>query len=58
MRLKHEVLCRDHHCVSGSSSAGGIYLCQVNDNVSCGACCGLYNVADPSEQNLTHILDY
>jgi hypothetical protein len=37
---------------------GGIYLCQVNENVSFGACCGLYNVADPSEQNLTNILDY
>jgi hypothetical protein len=37
---------------------GGIYLCQVNENVSCGACCGLYNVADPSEQNLTKMLGY
>jgi len=41
------------HCV-----LGGIYLCQVNDNVSCGACCGLYNVADPSEQYLTKMLSY
>ncbi len=23
---------------------GGVYLCQVGDTVSCGACCGLYNV--------------
>jgi len=42
----------DHH------APGGIYLCQVNENVSCGACCGLYNVADPSEQNLTEMLRY
>ena len=27
---------------------GGIYLCQVSDTVSCGACCGLYNTADAS----------
>lgn len=25
-----------------------VYLCQVGPNVSCGACCGLYNVSDPS----------
>jgi len=42
----------DHH------APGGIYLCQVNENVSCGACCGLYNVADPSEQNLMEMLRY
>lgn len=37
---------------------GGIYLCQVNKNVSCGACCGLYNIADPSEDNLTKMLHH
>jgi hypothetical protein len=31
---------------------GGIYLCQVNEKVSCGVCCGLYNVAYPTKQNL------
>lgn len=36
---------------------GGVYLCQVNDHVSCGACCGLYNVADPSYENLLAILE-
>lgn len=35
---------------------GGIYLCQVNENVSCGACCGLYNLADPSRETLSRIL--
>ena len=34
----------------------GEYLCQVNDSVSCGACCGLYNVAEPSRDALTAIL--
>lgn len=28
------------------------YLCQVSPSVSCGACCGLYNVADASRQAL------
>lgn len=35
---------------------GGVYLCQVNESVSCGACCGLYNVADPSRDHLAHML--
>lgn len=35
---------------------GGVYLCQINDTVSCGACCGLYNVADPSREHLTRML--
>jgi len=35
---------------------GGIYLCQVSANVSCGACCGLYNVADPSREALSRLL--
>jgi len=29
-----------------------LYLCQVNDHVSCGACCGLYNVTDPNRDKL------
>jgi hypothetical protein len=33
-----------------------VYLCQVSPNVSCGACCGLYNVADPSPQTLEAML--
>ena len=35
---------------------GGVYLCQVDEQISCGACCGLYNVADVSLENLTSIL--
>ncbi len=31
---------------------GGIYLCQVSDTISCGACCGLYNAADASRETL------
>jgi len=35
---------------------GGVYLCQVSETVSCGACCGLYNVADPSRDGLSVLL--
>jgi hypothetical protein len=35
---------------------GGVYLCQVNDDISCGACCGLYNIGDSSLENLNKIL--
>jgi len=35
---------------------GGIYLCQVSETVSCGACCGLYNVAAASRKNLVTML--
>jgi hypothetical protein len=35
---------------------GGVYLCQVKENVSCGACCGLYNVADVSRNALESLL--
>ncbi len=35
---------------------GGIYLCQVNRHVSCGACCGLYNVADAAYAPLLALL--
>lgn len=35
-----------------------IYLCQVSERVSCGACCGLYNVADSSCPSLTKMLKY
>lgn len=37
---------------------GGIYLCQVNEEISCGACCGLYNVADPSYESMMEILTW
>lgn len=37
---------------------GGIYLCQVNKKISCGACCGLYNVADPSYKSIVEMLTW
>ena len=36
---------------------GGIYLCQVGKAVSCGACCGLYNLVDASRQTLYELLN-
>jgi hypothetical protein len=33
-----------------------IYLCQVSETVSCGACCGLYNVPDLSREKLEILL--
>jgi hypothetical protein len=35
---------------------GGVYLCQVGDTVSCGACCGLYNCPDASRDRLQALL--
>jgi hypothetical protein len=35
---------------------GGVYLCQVSTRVSCGACCGLYNLADLSREHATRML--
>ena len=35
---------------------GGVYLCQVGETVSCGACCGLYNVAGLSRDGLHSLL--
>jgi len=39
-----------------SEVPGQVYLCQINQRVSCGACCGLYNVADASAQSLHALL--
>jgi len=41
-----------------SKVPGGIYLCQVNEEISCGACCGLYNVADPSYESIIEMLTW
>jgi len=38
------------------TAPGGVYLCQVNENVACGACCGLYNVPDLSRERLSRML--
>lgn len=35
---------------------GGVYLCQIDERISCGACCGLYNVKDQSRAGLTGML--
>jgi hypothetical protein len=35
---------------------GGVYLCQVDENVSCGACCGLYNCARALRGSLEDLL--
>ncbi len=35
---------------------GEVYLCQVGERVSCGACCGLYNVLDRSRSGLASLL--
>jgi len=37
-------------------SLPAVYLCQVNEQVSCGACCGLYNVAGLSRPALETML--
>lgn len=38
-------------------SSGDIYLCQVSGTVSCGACCGLYNVSDPCRDRILSMLE-
>ncbi len=35
---------------------GDVYLCQISESVSCGACCGLYNVGDASRKALTALM--
>ena len=43
-------------CRNGIAVPGGVYLCQVSETISCGACCGLYNVADASRPALEAML--
>jgi hypothetical protein len=51
---------RKHDEADGECTAaavpGGVYLCQVGDEVSCGACCGLYNCADASRGALEDLI--
>lgn len=35
---------------------GGLYLCQAGPNLSCGSCCGLYNMAGLGREQLRAIL--
>jgi hypothetical protein len=37
---------------------GEVYLCRVNETLSCGACCGLYNVAHISRRGLEQMLQH
>jgi hypothetical protein len=41
---------------SPAAIPGGVYLCQVGDVMSCGACCGLYNCVDASRDGLQELL--
>jgi hypothetical protein len=43
-------------CEMDDHAPGNVYLCQVGDEISCGACCGLYNVARPDPVFLTGML--
>jgi len=40
----------------GTDIPGGIYLCQVDDHISCAACCGLYNMTDVRRETLFAML--
>jgi len=42
----------------GGKPPPGVYLCQVSGHISCAACCGLYNVADPSPEALQAMLAF
>ena len=42
--------------VNRNATDNSVYLCQVSPNVSCGACCGLYNVADSSPSAIEAML--
>lgn len=46
---------QDHETGDFAAKTNG-YLCQVSDSVSCGACCGLYNLADFSRGTLVSML--
>jgi hypothetical protein len=35
---------------------GEVYLCQVSQTVSCGACCGLYNMKNLTRETMTRML--
>lgn len=37
---------------------GGVYLCQISETISCGACCGLYNLFDASPGRVAAILEW
>ncbi|MFH1981825.1 MAG: hypothetical protein ABIL58_08270 [Pseudomonadota bacterium] len=41
---------------ASTPDAPRVYMCQVSATLSCGACCGLYNVAGLSRETLTDML--
>jgi hypothetical protein len=41
-----------------AASPGGVYLCQVSQHVSCGACCGLYNTSAADRDALSFMLAF
>jgi hypothetical protein len=43
-------------CANDKQAPGGVYLCQIDDKLSCGACCGLYNVSQLSRPSLKAML--
>ncbi len=40
----------------GAAVPGGVYLCQAGEALSCGACCGLYNLPAADEKSLSRLL--
>jgi hypothetical protein len=49
-----QVVCKA--CGLPTEETPELHLCQVNSHVSCGACCGLYNVATASRTALMQML--
>lgn len=41
-----------------AAAPGGVYLCQVGEHVSCGACCGLYNTGSAGREALSEMLSF
>ncbi len=58
------IVCQDSSGIPVLSQHAGVcvddtcntYLCQVSETVSCGACCGLYNLPDISREKLEIML--
>jgi len=51
-----ECVDKAHYNGSCRDDTRDIYLCQVSETVSCGACCGLYNLPDISREKLEILL--
>lgn len=44
------------YCDTCTDDTHNVYLCQVSETVSCGACCGLYNIPNLSQGKLEILL--